>query len=87
MGGCVGTDGHCWLGLLLFLVLFAEAAFGRRVDGPRHVVHTPMVSVLSDFLGMFLSILGRRAACWAARRARTQPLSCWMSSWRSAMVG
>jgi hypothetical protein len=59
IGGRVGTDGCRWLGLLLFLVLFAEAAFGGRVDGPRHVVHTPMVSVLSNFLGMFLSILGR----------------------------
>jgi hypothetical protein len=59
IGGRVGIDSHHWLGLLLFLVLFAKAAFGGRVDGPRHVVHTPMVSVLSDFLGVFLSILGR----------------------------
>ncbi len=59
MGGRVGMDGRCWLGLLLFLVLFAKAAFGGKVDGPQHVVHTPMVSVLYDFLGMFLSILGR----------------------------
>ncbi len=34
IGGRVGMDCRCWLGLLLFLVLFAEAAFGGKVDGP-----------------------------------------------------
>jgi hypothetical protein len=43
--------------LLFFLVLFAQQAVSRLVYHPRHVVFTPVVSVLVHFFLVLLTIL------------------------------
>jgi hypothetical protein len=53
-GGRVGLQG---LLLLFFLVLSAEEAVGGLVNGSCHVVLTPVVSVFSNLLLMFLTVL------------------------------
>jgi hypothetical protein len=53
-GGRVGLLGFL---LLLFFVLLAQHAIGRFVGSPRHVVFTPMVSVLAKLLLLIFTVL------------------------------
>jgi hypothetical protein len=46
-------------GFLFFRPLFAKLAFQWLVDGPRHVVHTPIEGKFAVLLGLWVAILGR----------------------------
>ncbi len=55
-GGVGNKAGLCLL--LVLLSFLAKLAVGREMHTPRHVVHTPMVSVFAHFLALLFTILG-----------------------------